>query len=90
MTHELKTWPEFFGPVWTGEKKFEIRKNDRDFAPGDTLLLREYKTRGGYTGRFMYVEILYMLEEGFGLRKGFACLSIEPKRQDEIERVPGF
>ena len=44
MTHELKTWPEFFGPVWTGEKKFEIRKNDRDFAPGDTLLLREYKT----------------------------------------------
>lgn len=42
MTHELKTWPEFFEAIQSGKKKFEVRKNDRDFKTGDTLLLKEY------------------------------------------------
>lgn len=41
MTHDLKCWPEYFEPLLDGRKTFEIRKNDRPFAVGDTLYLKE-------------------------------------------------
>lgn len=42
MTHFLKTWPEYFGPVRDGFKTFEVRKNDRDFNVGNTVVLLEF------------------------------------------------
>ena len=41
-THELKTLPEYFEQVWNGNKRFELRKNDRDFQENDILILKEY------------------------------------------------
>lgn len=57
--HELKVWPRYFKPIIEGRKKFEIRKNDRNFAEGDVVILREWvldRSRsddgdGYYTGR---------------------------------------
>jgi len=40
--HELKIWPEFYHAVLSGEKTFELRKNDRDFHVGDVLHLKEF------------------------------------------------
>ena len=42
MTHDLKTWPEYFEPILTGRKTFEIRHDDRDFKTGHVLHLREW------------------------------------------------
>lgn len=42
MKHELKIWPQYYGPVAEGLKTFEIRKNDRGFQAGDDVVLREY------------------------------------------------
>lgn len=39
IEHELKTWPDFFDAIWNNEKHFELRKDDRGFQAGDTLLL---------------------------------------------------
>lgn len=42
MKHELKCWPEHFQAVRSGHKTVELRKDDRLFASGDALHLREY------------------------------------------------
>ena len=39
--HELKLDTKYFNDVKSGNKKFEIRKNDRDFEVGDILVLRK-------------------------------------------------
>ena len=79
MTHKLKTWPEYYNAILTGKKKFEIRKNDRDYKVGDTLDLREYdhKTKS-YTGNEMNVEVTYILtnDNPFIKIDGFVIMSI--------------
>jgi len=42
MTHALKTWPEYFQAVAERGKTFEVRKADRPFKVGETLLLQEW------------------------------------------------
>lgn len=79
MIHELKTWPEYFEKVKSGEKRFELRKDDRDYNEGDFLLLREYKNElEGYTGRSFSVQVIYILRnaERFGLMNGYCLMSI--------------
>lgn len=56
--HELKLDTFYFDEVKNGLKKFEIRKNDRDFRIGDLLSLSRFengkylKTRSGlYTNK---------------------------------------
>jgi len=62
--HELKSWPQFFTRVISGEKTFELRVNDRDFKLGDFLFLREYDPQTEqYSGRFQYARITYILGE---------------------------
>jgi len=61
-THELKIWPEYFRAVADGRKTFEVRRDDRGFAVGDVLKLREWEPVGNrYTGRRVIVEVTYKL-----------------------------
>lgn len=63
MEHELKCWPEYYDAVERGDKPFEIRKWDRPYRVGDTLLLRRYDpSTQDYTGQQMRRKITYLLD----------------------------
>lgn len=74
--HELKILPEYFEAVVSGDKRFEIRKNDRNYQKGDILRLNEYQD-GQYTGRFHVVEITYITD--YAQQDGYVVLGIKWK-----------
>lgn len=77
-THDLKTWPEFFAAVIDGRKTFEVRRtDDRRFAVGDVLRLREWDpTSGAYTGRETARCVSYIVEGPPFLPAGLAVMGI--------------
>ena len=76
--HELKILPEYFQAVVSGEKTAELRKDDRDYKVGDTLLLREWNGTG-YTGGSISVRVTHILRNcsEYGLADGFCILSFQ-------------
>lgn len=73
--HDVKLGTTFFDDVKTGRKTFELRKNDRGYKEGDTIVLHEYKD-GTTTGRTITKKIVYMLEEFTGLEDGYCILGL--------------
>jgi hypothetical protein len=83
MKHELKIWTEYFNDVAKGEKSFEIRKDDRDYKVGDSLILLEIShTTELYTGCYTLKEITYVFgrneEEKQFVKEGYVILGIKP------------
>jgi hypothetical protein len=79
--HDLKTWPLYFQALIDGTKTFEIRRNDREYAVGDILVLREWDPSTAiYTGRSTRMIITYMTEalDVGGLSPGCVCMSVRP------------
>lgn len=72
--HELKILPEYFEAVVSGNKCFEIRKNDRNYKKGDILRLNEYQ-EGQYTGDVHVAEITYITD--YAQQDGYVVLGIK-------------
>lgn len=77
MIHELKLYLDFFEEVISGEKSFEIRKNDRQFRVGDMLALNEYDGNR-YTGRSCLVYVDYIMNSPEYVKEGMVVMSIKP------------
>jgi hypothetical protein len=77
--HELKTHPDPFAAVWAGVKTYEIRVNDRDYAVGDELRLREWDPVSGcYTGPWIDANVDYLTRGGeWGLPAELCVMSIK-------------
>lgn len=77
MIHDVKENIKYFDDVLYGIKEFEIRRNDRDYQVGDTLVLREYDGNE-YTGRQIARKIKYMhIGTGeYGLSDGYCVLGL--------------
>jgi hypothetical protein len=86
VQHRVKSWPQFFQPIFEGLKTHDLRrKDDRDYRVGDTMLLMEYDPRSeSYTGRELEVRITYVTSAeypcaysvGGGLSPNLGILSI--------------
>lgn len=77
-THELKIWPEYFLALTQGQKRAELRKNDRPFGVGDLIKFREYdpKTQQ-YTKRSAIAKIIH-IAQGEPIPADYVLLSIAP------------
>ena len=61
--HDLKTWPQYYQATVAGKKRFEFRKNDRDFQVGDVLVLQEFDPENGFTGEMESFRVTWILRE---------------------------
>lgn len=82
-THELKILPEYYEPIKSGLKKFEIRENDRDFMPEDYLIMRAYDAeKDEYLDLFdeyppLLCRVSYVFYGGaYGLKNDYCVMSI--------------
>ncbi len=82
--HTLKCWPEYFDAIECGDKKFDIRKDDRGFQRGDFVHLQrtsednkykvDYDLRGAVK-HSLSRQIKYILTGGqFGIEAGYVIL----------------
>lgn len=86
--HDVKLGATFFDDVKTGRKTFELRKNDRGYKEGDTIVLHEYKD-GATTGRTITKKIVYMLEDFTGLEDGYCILGLGEVEETLREAAAG-
>lgn len=78
ITHDLKTWPQYYVAIEVGDKTFELRKMDRDYKQGDHLLLRMWNPdTKEYDGRRLKVVVSYLLAEATGLVSGYCIMGVK-------------
>lgn len=73
--HRLKLAKMFFDAVDTGNKSFELQKNDRNYQIGDILELHEMSD-GEETGRVTEKQVIYIMEGFKGLEEGYCILGL--------------
>ena len=83
MTHVLKCVEPFYGRVADRSKLFEVRRDDRDFQPGDTVVLRKFDGRF-YGNSYCVFGIGYVLRGFPGLNRFYCAFSLlDPTDQDD-------
>lgn len=93
MTHELKIVPEWYETLLSGEKTFEVRKDDREpkFQPRDELFLREFDGTK-YTGRTITATVTLVLRNEY-CKEGYCIMSVvvidstPPKPKTNFDRI---
>lgn len=86
-THELKCLTGFFQDVISGLKTFEIRKNDRGYAVGDKLLLKEWNNVD-YSGREALFLVIYLTD--FEQQPGYVVMGIKPVPESAANTLDGL
>ena len=87
IIHERKCLPEYFEPIVSGDKTFEIRQEHLSeipkgrgcvFEAGDILFLREYDQAGEYSGRITLRYITYVMRNELNIQPTWCVMSIKP------------
>ena len=78
MNVKKKILPSYFKDVDNGTKTFELRKDEDNIQPGDTLDLLEWDGEK-YTGRNVRCVITYVLRDcpQYGLLDGYCIIGIK-------------
>jgi len=87
--HVLKTTPDMWYAVESGEKNFEVRRDDRGFQRGDILVLRRLSVDSFGNTSHSYVDhrngkplelrrkIIWILTGGqFGIEPGYVVMAL--------------
>lgn len=93
ITHRVKLHPKYFDRIRSGQKRFEIRKNDRDYQVGDMLSMYPYLGPGIQWGvkenqpEDILAVITYMTTAY--QQDGYCVLGIDPVDEKQAEREIG-
>lgn len=85
MTHRIKLREEFEEAVLSGAKNFEVRRDDRGYQKGDTILFNVIDKHGRKKLSVLEslpFEISYVLH-GWGLKEG--CCAFGIRRKEETQ-----
>lgn len=85
VTHELKCDPPAFDAVERKEKNFEVRRDDRGFQKGDTVVLKSFdRSKNAYVrdawGNTKTVtrKIKFILTGGqYGIEPGYIVMALQ-------------
>ncbi len=82
LTHWIKLAREFYMPIILGEKRFEVRKDDRLYRVGDYLEMTTVDADGSPlpndAKRWVSAKITYRLQGGsYGIEDGYVVLGIQ-------------
>lgn len=80
MTHTIKLNKNFCDAVLSGEKNFELRKNDRGYQKGDNVVFIPVTDLGTPTTHPIE-EKMFMITyviNGYGLENGYVAFGIKP------------
>lgn len=84
-THKIKLLLNFCDDVLSGDKRFEIRENDRGYQKGDRVVFQPYEPSNPFVKHPItdkVYEITYVLN-GWGLKDGYVVFGIrEVKRMN--------
>ena len=81
--HTLKCWSPYWDAISNGEKNFDVRRDDRGFQKGDTVILQKFDpSKPGYVRTYwdntpfeVRRKIKYILTGGqFGIEPGYVVL----------------
>lgn len=80
ITHRLKIYPGAFRATKRGDRRHEIRENDRGYMDGHHLLLEEWdSSEEKYTGDELMVRVSHISRgPDLGLPRGLVVMSIIP------------
>jgi len=80
-THRVKTNSTHFQHLKEGQKKFDVRFDDKDYKLEDTLIFEEYKcpASGSPTpsGESVEFKIIYILRRFKGLELGYIIIGLD-------------
>ena len=90
MTHRIKIQDVFADAVISGQKTFEVRKNDRNYQRGDHVVFTAVVNGNKINhpiNKEQY-EITYVVS-GWGLKDGYVAFGIkrEPTLEELLDRV---
>ena len=78
INHRIKCVQPYFLEVWNGQKKFEVRINDRNYNVGDIVMMDCFdKESDQITGATMNIRITYLIENFEGLKEGWCVFGFD-------------
>lgn len=91
--HTVKCWPVYFDAIERGDKNFDVRRDDRGYQKGDTIVLQRTRPDSLHQVEYDYNmkvkkelrrEITYILTGGqFGIEPGYVVLALTSGKGSE-------
>lgn len=87
--HVIKSWRDSFDDVYLGRRAFEVRRDDRDYAPGDTVVLVEYdRDTKEHTGRSL-TRVVGNLFRGKPFPEGICAFELRYGEGPAVQEMAG-